>query len=275
MSAGMPSSSFPAGFLEVIIMKKKKIFTVLAAFICIFCLTVLTFADTGNPYQDSHGQGYSEYVAGSRPNGGNTGGNTGLYNGSNGNNHSMPGSGTGNQYTGNGAAPGSGGGSQYGGNGGMPGSGSGQYGGNDGIPGSGNHGSLSGSGASNPYPSGLNTGGYGGGGSSTSDHFDASLGSDGSITLSLPGAEGVTAGNPSSAISLVLTKYRTIALVVSGVCTITAILSLLFQITKLGAAGDNDRMRAVALKGIGFSGAALAVFGSLAVVVGFFWNLFV
>lgn len=64
-------------------------------------------------------------------------------------------------------------------------------------------------------------------------------------------------------------------MVVSGVCTITAILSLLFQITKLGAAGDNDRMRVVALKGIGFSGAALAVFGSLAVVVGFFWNLFV
>ena len=37
----------------------------------------------------------------------------------------------------------------------------------------------------------------------SSNHFDASLGSDGSITISLPGAEGVSAGDPSSAISLI------------------------------------------------------------------------
>ncbi len=99
--------------------------------------------------------------------------------------------------------------------------------------------------------------------------------SAGSITINLPGAEGVSAGDPSSAISLIFQKYKKIAAVITGICVITAILSLLIQITKLGAAGDNERMRAMALKGIIFSGSALAVFGSLAAVVGIFWNAFI
>ena len=247
---------------------KKRTISALAIIFCLFYLSVPVFASTGNPYHDSHGQGYSEYHAGSHPasggsSGTNVGGtqanNGGLYNGAGGNNVTgMPGSGT-----------------QSGGNSGMPGSGTGYYpGASNGTPGS-QTGPLSSLGGGNPHPSGSFPGGASGGGSTTSDHFDASLDSDGSITISLPGAEGVASGDPSSAISLIFQKYKKIAAGITGICVITAILSLLIQITRLGAAGDNERMRAIALKGIIFSGSALAVFGSLAVVVGIFWNAFV
>ena len=147
--------------------------------------------------------------------------------------------------------PGSG--TQSGGNSGIPGSGTGYYpGASSWTPGSQIQ-PLPTSGAGNPHPSGSFPGGTSGGGGSASNHFDASLGSDGSITINLPGAEGVSAGDPSSAISLIFQKYKKIAAVITGICVITAILSLLIQITKLGAAGDNERMRAMALKGIIFS----------------------
>ena len=246
---------------------KKRIISALSAIFCLFYLSIPAFAGTGNPYQDSHGQGYSEYQVGSHPaSGGNSGTNAGgiqsnggFYNGAGGNNHGgMPGSGT-----------------QSGGNSGIPGSGTGYYpGASSWTPGSQIQ-PLPTSGAGNPHPSGSFPGGTSGGGGSASNHFDASLGSDGSITINLPGAEGVSAGDPSSAISLIFQKYKKIAAVITGICVITAILSLLIQITKLGAAGDNERMRAMALKGIIFSGSALAVFGSLAAVVGIFWNAFI
>ena len=98
---------------------KKRIISALAAIFCLFYLSIPAFAGTGNPYQDSHGQGYSEYQVGSHPaSGGNSGTNAGgiqsnggFYNGAGGNNHGgMPGSGT-----------------QSGGNSGIPGSGTGYY----------------------------------------------------------------------------------------------------------------------------------------------------
>ena len=168
---------------------KKRIISALAAIFCLFYLSIPAFAGTGNPYQDSHGQGYSEYQVGSHPaSGGNSGTNAGgiqsnggFYNGAGGNNHGgMPGSGT-----------------QSGGNSGIPGSGTGYYpGASSWTPGSQIQ-PLPTSGAGNPHPSGSFPGGTSGGGGSASNHFDASLGSDGSITINLPGAEGVSAGDPS------------------------------------------------------------------------------
>lgn len=107
------------------------------------------------------------------------------------------------------------------------------------------------------------------------NHFGVSFGSDGSMSISLPSATGVTGGDATSAISLMFQKYKSIGVVIVGVCIITAILSVLVQITKLGAAGDNERMRVVAMKGIIISGGVLSAFGALALVMGFFWNALV
>lgn len=107
------------------------------------------------------------------------------------------------------------------------------------------------------------------------NHFGVSFGSDGSMSISLPSATGVTGGDATSAISLMFQKYKSIGVVIVGVCIITAILSVLVQITKLGAAGDNERMRVVAMKGIIISGGVLSAFGALALVMGIFWNALV
>lgn len=104
------------------------------------------------------------------------------------------------------------------------------------------------------------------------NHFGVSFGSDGSMSISLPNATGVDGGDATSAISLIFQKYKSIGVVIVGMCIITAILSVLVQITKLGAAGDNERMRVVAMKGIIISGGVLSAFGALALVMGFFWK---
>lgn len=244
-------------------MKKRKILRFIIVFVLMVCITVPTFA---SPYQNSHGQGWSEYQTGGHPPSGGSGaynptqpntGGGGLYNGYGGGNTGggYPGSGINNQYNG----------------GGYPGSGSNQYNGN-GYPGSGSQGSHYGGGGGSQYLPSNPTGGYPGGGSSTDEHFNASVGSDGSVSISLPGSEGVAGGDPSGAIKLAMDKYKGIGTLITGLAAITAIISLLVQITKLGAAGDNERQRAVALRGIFFSGAALAIFGSLTLVVGFFWG---
>lgn len=161
-----------------------------------------------------------------------------------------PGSQTGNPYT-----PGVSSG------GWMPGSGSGGYGSGytpSSLPGS------------NPYGSG----GSGGPGGSAGDHFGVSF-SGGDISISLPGAASAPTGGASSAFAVIFQKYKSIGVAIIGICVITAIICLLVQITKLGAAGDNERMRASALKGIIYCGAVIAAFGSLALVVGMFWNAFI
>lgn len=128
-----------------------------------------------------------------------------------------------------------------------------------------------GSGSENHYSPGVTPGT--GSGEATADHFEASFGSDGTISIKLPGATETTGSDQSSAISLVIMKYKSVSVVIVGICVITAILSLLFQITKLGAAGDNEQMRAAALKGIIYSGVVLSIFGALGIFVGLFWNI--
>lgn len=154
---------------------------------------------------------------------------------------------------------------------GMPGKNPSQGNTSGGMPGRGNSSGGTGGAISGGY--GTGTGGVTGGGAS-GDHFSASMGSDGSVTIGLPNATGVSANDPSSAFQTIFQKYKGIGVAITGICAITAILSLLIQITKLGAAGDNERLRTSAMKGIIYSGAVLAAFGSLALTIGFFWNAF-
>ena len=59
-----------------------------------------------------------------------------------------------------------------------------------------------------------------------------------------------------------------------GLAAITSLVGFLWQIAKLGIAGDNQVERSKALKGILFSGISLALFGGLTTVLTFIWNVF-
>lgn len=234
----------------------KKIASYILLVVCFLCMTCSAFAN--NPYQDAHGQGYSEYSTptGTRPNSGTTTPTTPASGGNQ--TPSQPQA----QTSDPGYMPGSNtsttpstpsGGSGYSGSGGT----SGGY-----------------SGGSYTYVPSSGTYVYNGSGSSSGGDtlFNASIGSGGSLILSLPHATETSATDTAGATKLIISKYKMIGTLILGICVITAIISLLFQITKLGAAGDNQMMRAAALKGIFFSGGALALFGSISVFAMMFWG---
>ena len=83
--------------------------------------------------------------------------------------------------------------------------------------------------------------------------------------------------NPDSsdeAYKNLMANYKGVAQAITGVCIITSLLFFLYQITRLGAAGSNERLRKSAMTGILISGAVLAVFGGLETVVSVFWHAF-
>ena len=73
-------------------------------------------------------------------------------------------------------------------------------------------------------------------------------------------------------IATVIGKYKTIATAITGILTITMLIFMLIQFTKLGAAGDNEMARKKAIMGILTTGIATALLGGATIVVGFFWN---
>ena len=92
---------------------------------------------------------------------------------------------------------------------------------------------------------------------------------DGSISI---GVGGETTGTMADSAKAIFTKYKAIAAVISGICVITAIISLFFQLTKLGASGDNEIKRRSAIIGILFSGGVLTAFGGLSILLMVLWN---
>lgn len=93
----------------------------------------------------------------------------------------------------------------------------------------------------------------------------------GKITLGIGDHD---ATDPEEAYKNLTKNYKNVAVGITGVCAITSLLFFLFNITKLGGAGDNERERSLAIRGILFSGLALVLFGGSTVVVGLFWNAF-
>lgn len=102
-------------------------------------------------------------------------------------------------------------------------------------------------------------------------YFNATIGSDGQIAIS---SGDSSLSDAEDAYANVFNNYKRIAQAISGLCFITSILFLFVYITKLGVSGENLRMRQEALKGILFAGIAVGLFGSIELVVTFFWNLF-
>lgn len=99
--------------------------------------------------------------------------------------------------------------------------------------------------------------------------FDDIVNNDGSIKED----SDLLQTDPDGSAATLISKYKTIATAISGVLTITMLIFLLIQISKLGAAGDNDMARKKAIMGILTTGLATALFGGVTIVVGFFWNI--
>ena len=96
------------------------------------------------------------------------------------------------------------------------------------------------------------------------------VGNDGSINTN---GHTIQNGNNGDRFATVISQYRTIATAIMGVLTITMIIFMLIQITKLGASGDNEMARKKAIMGILTTGIATALLGGVTIVIGFFWNV--
>lgn len=106
------------------------------------------------------------------------------------------------------------------------------------------------------------------------DIIDANIGDDG-ITISgghFPSM--VNPDNPADLVAQPLNKYKSIATIVTGFATVTAFLAMIFSMTKLSTAGDNEMERKKAIMGILTSGIGVALLGSATIIIAFFWNLF-
>lgn len=116
-----------------------------------------------------------------------------------------------------------------------------------------------------------------GGGVDTAVHpngFNFSAGTNGTITIT-PGTQVSIGGTDwRTGLAEIVVKYKGIAQVILGLCTITALVLFILSIARLStSAVDSMPMaRKKAATSILISGIALALFGSLTTVVGFFWN---
>lgn len=88
------------------------------------------------------------------------------------------------------------------------------------------------------------------------------------------GAGGISDSDGTESIATIIGKYKTIATAIMGILTITMLIFMLVQFTKLGAAGDNEIQRKKAIMGILTTGIATGLLGGATIVVGFFWNVF-
>ena len=104
--------------------------------------------------------------------------------------------------------------------------------------------------------------------SATTSVFDdyVQVGESGKVT--------VADGSDGEALQLggVVSKYKSVAVVITSILTITMFIFMLVQFTKLGASGDNDSARKKAIAGILTTGIATALFGGASIIIGFFWN---
>lgn len=120
------------------------------------------------------------------------------------------------------------------------------------------------------YMPGSGSGGSGGSGGGTSNSLFDLVDNSGSINSSSEVAQQNTDGS----FTTIITKYKSIAAAIMGILTITMLIFMLIQFTKLGAAGDNEMARKKALMGILTTGIATGLLGGATIIVGFFWGAF-
>lgn len=93
-------------------------------------------------------------------------------------------------------------------------------------------------------------------------------------TITIPGGSVTSLSEAPTASELAgfFSGFKMIGTVVSGLCTITALIFFVINLARLSTSVGNDMQRSRALKGILFSGISIALFGGITVVVSIFWN---
>lgn len=93
-------------------------------------------------------------------------------------------------------------------------------------------------------------------------------------TITIPGGAVISLSEPprASELSGFFSSFKMMGTIVSGLCTITALIFFVINLARLSTSVGNDMQRFRALKGILFSGLSLALFGCITVVVSIFWN---
>lgn len=99
-------------------------------------------------------------------------------------------------------------------------------------------------------------------------------GTSGQVTIDPGEIPSLGGNNWQDMLGNVITKYKSLASIILGLCAITSLIALVVSIAKLGASTmDSAPMaRRRATVSILVSGISLILFGGLTAVVGFFWN---
>lgn len=114
-------------------------------------------------------------------------------------------------------------------------------------------------------------------GTALADGFQVTTDGSGGITIK-PGDQVSLGGNDwKTGLVAIIDKYKGIAQGILAFCAITALVCLIISITRLSTSSIDSapHARRQATIGLLVSGIALALFGGLSVVVGFFWNVLI
>lgn len=93
---------------------------------------------------------------------------------------------------------------------------------------------------------------------------------DGKLNI---GGAGFDEADSDGAWNTIISQYRGFIVGVSGIGAITMLAIFIFMFLKLGASAGNPQARSQALTGLMWSGIATAGLGSVALIVGLFYNL--
>lgn len=96
------------------------------------------------------------------------------------------------------------------------------------------------------------------------------------VTATITGGTRPSLGEPVSAdeFGSFFDGVKTLATALMGIFAITALIFFIISLTKLSTSAGNEQGRARAIKGILFSGIALALFGGATALVGVAWGMF-
>lgn len=105
--------------------------------------------------------------------------------------------------------------------------------------------------------------------STGADAMDVKPNGDGTVTI-----DNKAFGSSENPWVNVITKYRSFIVGISGIGAVTMVLCFIVCFMKLGASTGNPQARQSAITGILWTGIAAAGLGAVAIITGFFSNMF-
>ena len=103
-------------------------------------------------------------------------------------------------------------------------------------------------------------------GTSNPSDVDVQMGNNGKLDV-----EGLSSDR-TSAWNSIFSRFKDVIVGFTGAGTLFMVVLFVIQITKLGASAGNPHARSQALTGVMWTGIATTLFGSVTVIIGFFYN---